>query len=86
MDYQHLIETMSLQTYQDLKRAVELGKWPNGDVLSREQREHCMQAVIAWGRLHLQEDERVGHIDKKHKEGDSCDEPTETTITWKESI
>jgi len=84
MDYQQIIETMSPETYQNLKRALELGKWPDGRALTREQRENSMQAVIAWGRLHLDEGERVGYIDKKHKEGDVCDEPDETTLTWKD--
>jgi len=84
MDYQELIETMPRETYLSLKRAVELGKWPDGKTLSREQRENTLQAVIAWGRAHLEEKEQVGYINKKHKEGDSCDEPAETTLTWKE--
>jgi len=83
MDYQKLIETMPEETYQNLKQAVELGKWPDGKALTREQRENTLQAVIAWGRLHLPERDRVGHIDKKHKEGDVCDSPEETTLTWK---
>ena len=57
---------------------------PDGKLLSREQRQNTMQAVIAWGRLHLAPEERVGFINKKHKEGDTCDEPDETTLTWKE--
>jgi uncharacterized protein YeaC (DUF1315 family) len=84
MDYQQLIETMSLETYKSLQQAVELGKWPDGKTMTREQRENTLQAVIAWGRLHLDENQRVGYIDKKHKEGDVCEEPTETTLTWKD--
>ena len=83
MDYQKLIETMPLETYQNLKRALELGKWPDGKILSREQREHTMQAVIAWGKQHLAEDQQVGYLNKKHKAGDVCDEPEESTLTWK---
>lgn len=84
MDYQQLIETMSLETYKSLQQAVELGKWPDGKTMTREQRENTLQAVIAWGRLHLDENQRVGYIDKKHKEGEVCEEPTETTLTWKD--
>ena len=84
MDYQKLIETMPLETYQSLKRALELGKWPDGKILTREQRENTMQAVIAWGELHLEVGERVGHIDKKDIEGDVCAEPDETALTWKD--
>lgn len=84
MDYLELIETMPRETYLNLKRAVELGRWPDGRVLTREQRENTLQAVIAWGRAHLEDQEQVGYIDKKHKEGDVCDEPDETTLNWKE--
>jgi len=84
MDYQQLIASMSLETYKNLKQAVELGKWPDGKKLTREQRENTLQAVIAWGRAHLDENERVGYIDKKQKEGDVCEDPAETTLTWKD--
>ena len=84
MDYQQLIETMSPEIYQSLIRALELGKWPDGKPLTREQRQNTMQAVIAWGERYLSERERVGFIDNKQKAGDSCDDPQETTLTWKE--
>ena len=38
---------------------------------------------IAWGEKHLPEEQRVGYIDKGHKEGDSCDDPLETPLNWK---
>ncbi|RLA57658.1 MAG: DUF1315 domain-containing protein [Gammaproteobacteria bacterium] len=81
MEYQQLIETMSADTYRSLKQAVELGKWQDGKALTREQRENTLQAIIAWGKIHLPETDRVGYIDKGHKEGDSCDP---TTLTWKD--
>jgi uncharacterized protein len=83
MDYQQMIANMNPETYRSLRRAVELGKWPDGNPLTPEQRENAMQAVIAWGEQHLQQSERVGYIDKGHKEGDSCDDPVETTLNWK---
>ncbi|TDG11936.1 DUF1315 family protein [Seongchinamella unica] len=83
MDYQQLIESMTPEIYQNLRRAVELGKWQNGQKLTPEQRQHAMQAVIAWGERHLPETERVGYIDKGHKAGDSCDDPAETPLNWK---
>ena len=55
MDYQQLIDTMSPQIYQSLKRSVEVGKWPDGRALTQEQRETTMQAMIAWGEKHLPE-------------------------------
>ena len=84
MDYQQMIDSMSPEIYQSLKRSVELGKWPDGKPLTPEQRQHALQAIIAWGEKHLPQEQRVGYIDKGHKAGDSCDDPLETTLHWKE--
>lgn len=84
MDYQQMIDSMTPQIYQSLRRAVELGKWPDGRPVTPEQREHAMQAVIAWGEQHLPPEERIGFIDKGHKAGDVCDDdPAETPLSWK---
>lgn len=83
MDYQQMIDSMTQETYRNLRQAVELGKWPDGKQLTLEQRENTMQAVIAWGQKHLPEAERVGFIDKGHKADDSCDDPVETPLNWK---
>lgn len=78
-----MIASMTPEIYQNLRRAVELGKWPDGKPLTPEQRENAMQAVIAWGEKHLEATDRIGHIDKGHKAGDSCDDPEETPLNWK---
>ena len=83
MDYQKMIASMTPETYRSLRRAVELGKWPDGSPLTPEQRENAMQAVIAWGEKHLEASQRVGYIDRAHKAGDSCDDPEETPLNWK---
>ncbi len=84
MDYQQAIETMTPEIYQRLLRAVELGKWPDGKLLTDEQRTHSMQAIIAWGERHLSERERVGFIQKKEKAGEQCDTPPETPLKWRD--
>lgn len=84
MDYLQLIETMSLDTYQSLVRSVELGKWPDGKLLTARQRANAMQAIIAWGDRHLAERDRVGYIEKKQKASDHCDTPMATPLKWKE--
>ena len=84
MDYQQLIDTMTPEIYRNLKRSVERGKWPDGKPLTRSQREHTLQAIIIWGQTHLAANERIGFIDKGHKAGEACDEPQETTLTWKD--
>lgn len=83
MDYQTLIQSMTPDLYRNIRRAVELGKWPDGQPVTREQRENAMQALIAWGEQHLPEDQRIGYIDKGHKEGDNCDDSDETPLNWK---
>jgi len=83
MDYQQLIDSMSPEIYRNLKRSLEMGKWPDGKPLTGEQKQHTMQALIAWGEKHLPEKERVGYIDKGRKAGDSCDDPQETPLNWK---
>ena len=82
-DYQQLIKTMSPELYERLKNAVETGRWPDGRAVTREQRENALQAVIAWGEQNLDKAERVGFIDKGHKDGDVCDDPEETPLNWK---
>lgn len=82
MDYLKLIENMTPEIYRSLKRSVEIGKWPDGRPVTPQQRREALQAVIAWGKLHLPESEQVGFIDRGHKAGESCDEPVETPLKW----
>lgn len=83
MNYLEMIDSMTPDIYRALKQAVEIGKWPDGSVLTAPQRENAMQAVIAWGEKHLPADERVGYIDKGPKEGDQCDDPDPELLNWK---
>jgi uncharacterized protein YeaC (DUF1315 family) len=83
MDYLQLVETMTPALYRSLKRAVETGKWPDGKPLTPGQRSEALQAVIAWGSLHLPENERVGFIDRGHKARGVSDEPPETALKWR---
>ena len=64
-DFQQLFDTINPEIYETLKRAVELGKWADGERLSREQRANCMQAVIAYEHKHLSPEERSGYVPPK---------------------
>lgn len=73
MDFQRLIANITPEIYASLKRAVEIGRWPDGRRLTSEQRELSLQAVIAWEMKHLPETERTGYIDRGSKaEGEVC--------------
>lgn len=67
MDFQHLIKQMNPEVYQQLKQSLELSKWPNGASLTQQQKEICMEAVIAYEHTHLTEDQRTGYVEKGKK-------------------
>lgn len=68
-EYSKLVASLTPEVYERLKRAVETGRWPDGRALSVEQREHSLNAVIAWGERNLPPEERVGFIDRGRKGG-----------------
>jgi len=68
MDYQQLIAQMTPQMHRALKTAVEIGKWPNGERLSDEQRQICLRAVIHYDQQ-LPEAQRTGFIDRTKGDG-----------------
>lgn len=75
MDYEQLISNMTPDIHASLKRAIEIGKWPDGRRLTQEQKELCMEAVISYEQRHLAQTDRVGHIDRGSKaEGELCDD------------
>jgi uncharacterized protein YeaC (DUF1315 family) len=57
---QALIDSMTPEVYDNLRRAVELGKWDDGNRLSEEQLAHCMQAIILYEARYVAEDQRTG--------------------------
>ncbi|MDY7025685.1 MAG: DUF1315 family protein [Pseudomonadota bacterium] len=66
MNIDDLIQNLNPEIYERLKEAVELGKWANGERLTPEQRETCLQAVILYEQR-LPEDERSGYIEQSCK-------------------
>ncbi len=75
---ERMLEALTPDVVDRLRLAVEIGKWPDGRRLSQEQRETCMQAVLAWEMRHLPEEQRTGYIDKGEKDGEACDDPEHT--------
>ncbi len=69
-----LVQSMDPEVHMNMKTAVETGRWPNGDRLSEEQTEQCLQLIIAYEQQ-LPEHERVGYIDRSGLKKSHCDEP-----------
>ena len=87
LDYDQVIAQLNPEIYQNFKRAIEIGKWPDGRVVSDEQKAHCMAAVIAYEQKFVSEDERTGYIDRGSKaEGEMCDDQpdpnAENPLKW----
>ena len=60
-----LVESLTPSMVSDLKQAIELGKFPDGRVVSREQKELMIEATIFYDALKLPEKERNGFIHRK---------------------
>ncbi|PSF04675.1 DUF1315 domain-containing protein [Marinobacter fuscus] len=74
MTYEELIERLDPSVYRNLKQAIELGKWPDGRPMSREQREISLEAVIYYENKHnVPETDRTGYLDRGEKAGTACD-------------
>lgn len=86
MNVEQMLNAMNPDIHAALKRAVEIGKWPDGRGLTQEQRALCMEAVIAYDARFLSESERVGYIDRGSKaDGELCDDTPESSILkWAE--
>ena len=69
MKYQDLLEQITPELYNTFKRALELGRWPDGREMTAEQRQSCLDAVIAYDQLHHPQEQRVGYIDRGRKQG-----------------
>ena len=68
MEYLKFLENLNPAIYDQLKYSLEVGKWPNGELLTSRQKEMVMQSLIGWGEIHLPVDQRIGYIDKGKKE------------------
>jgi uncharacterized protein YeaC (DUF1315 family) len=65
MTVNKLVESLTPEMAEDLKRAIERGKFPDGRVVSEAQRELMLEAVILYDAAKLPEEERTGFIHRK---------------------
>lgn len=79
MNFEDVAQQISPDIYQRFKEALELGKWPDGRALTKEQKEICLQAVIVYEAAQdVPEDQRVGYVDATKKKSSSGPEDDET--------
>ncbi len=68
MNFEDVAQQISPDIYQRFKEALELGKWPDGRVLTKEQKEICLQAVIVYEAAQgVPETQRTGYVDSSKK-------------------
>ncbi len=56
MDFSQLIKTLTPDMIERFTTAVETGKWPDGAVLTDQQKETCIQAIMLY-KAGLSEDD-----------------------------
>ncbi|MCW8834613.1 MAG: YeaC family protein [Colwellia sp.] len=72
MNLENTIENMPEAMYLRLKCAAETGKWPEGTVVDKAQRDTALQLIMAYQARHLNSDEMLsigsdGKIVNKNK-------------------
>ena len=73
MNFDQLINNITPDIHAALRRAIEIGKWPDGKALTDDQKALCMEAVINYEQRFVKEQDRVGYIDRGSKaEGELC--------------
>ena len=66
MTFERMIRQMTPTIYESLKQAVALRKWPDGRMLTAEQTELCLEAVIRYEHEnHVPEELRVGYLQQR---------------------
>jgi len=59
------LKYLTPELYRRFRKAVEIGKWPDGNALSEQQLAICMQAIIAYEQKYVPKTERTGYVPKK---------------------
>ncbi|MES2663523.1 MAG: DUF1315 family protein [Pseudomonadota bacterium] len=66
-NFEELLGEITPEAYENLKEAVELSRWQDGQRLTAEQQAHCMQLIIAYELRNVPEDQRSGFISDRCK-------------------
>ena len=67
MNFDKVIQSVTPDIYNNMQHAIATGKWPNGVALTEEQKEYCMQIIIAYDKKYKTEEDRTGYLPEKPK-------------------
>ena len=62
MEYNQLISQLTPEIYLSLKTAIEIGKWPDGRVLTKDQKASCMEAILCYQSMKLDSQQPSGYM------------------------
>ncbi len=62
-----LVESLTPNMVSDLKRAIEVGKFPDGRLVTAQQKELMLGAIIHYDVLNVPEVDRTGFVKQKKK-------------------
>ena len=66
MSFDGMVEQMTPTIYESLKQSMQLRKWSDGRVLTQEQVELCMEAVMRYEHdNNVPEESRIGYLEQR---------------------
>ncbi len=63
--FSDIIDNITPEMHKELRETVQLGRFPDGRRLTREQSEDLLRALLAWEQKNLPEDERTGAMTRQ---------------------
>lgn len=85
MDIEQVLSAVNPEIIEKFRLAIEIGKWPNGVTVTAEQRETCMQTIIAYEHRFTPEHERTGYVPPKKTPCDDDHTHDEVPVKWADS-
>jgi len=65
VSFQQVAQNLTPEVYLNLKQSLQVGKWPDGKELTKEQKVICMEAILTYEVANqIPETERVGYLDR----------------------
>lgn len=81
MKLDEVAQALTPEIHERFKEAVAIGKWPDGKTLTQEQKEICIQAIIAYEHKNLQVEDRTGYVPPKNS---ACaPDGNDDTVKWR---